>query len=91
MAHLAERHQTYASEFEAFRREASFGPGWLHRSRDRALPREPEIGQTRQSGRVAERVVGTDVAVEMLGNRAKERDPRGNGDRTDLEAAKKPT
>jgi Fe-S cluster assembly protein SufD len=44
MTQLAERHETYHREFEAFRRDAAFGAGSVGRRRERAFERFLEAG-----------------------------------------------
>jgi Fe-S cluster assembly protein SufD len=39
MASVAERHETYAGAFDAFRRQESFGPEWLRSAREDAFSR----------------------------------------------------
>jgi Fe-S cluster assembly protein SufD len=41
---VAERHETYATEFEAFRQTAGFGPEWLRTARSAAFARFLERG-----------------------------------------------
>jgi len=44
MSQVAERHETYASDFEAFRKTPAFGPEWLRTARTAAFARFMERG-----------------------------------------------
>lgn len=44
MAQVAERHETYAADFEAFRTTPAFGPEWLRTARSAAFARFMERG-----------------------------------------------